>query len=118
MIFALDGPDLPEEALVTSKLIIKLLGHIDEWHPWLRSNNGLMGAHVLCSPSIIRAVKQTTRPGSQQQTGDGSWVPGCWLELSTILREVSQCPEMAPIRTLSLLKVPVQMLVHKVSQFD
>ena len=24
MIFALDGPDLPEEALVTSKLIIKL----------------------------------------------------------------------------------------------
>ena len=88
--------------------------------------NGILGsgqqwAHersCFVLPIHYPSSKTNNQTGSQQQTGDGSWVPGCWLELSTILREVSQCPEMAPIRTLSLLKVPVQMLVHKVSQFD
>ena len=36
-----------------------------------------------------------------------NFVNACWrLELETKPREVLQCPEMAPTRAVSLLKVP------------
>ena len=48
-----------------------------------------------------------------QGHGDGTGTLRCPVELSTDLREVSQCLEKATTRAFALLKAPIGTLINK-----